>query len=165
MIMYMKMDLNFHSSYCFQGDKEIAETLIQNGADPTIVAEDESTAHSIAVSTGRKVVALLIAEGCVVHGIIADNPDAIGYGIEHGAFADVPTRSGWTALMYASANGNTELVSFLLQNGANPNRQEVPQIHPRLLFIYLIVFLPKLVVNCFFLLLERRMGRSSLRCA
>lgn len=107
-----------------QGDKEIVEMLLDNEADPSLVAEDSTTAYSIAVSTGRNIVALLIAEASVAHGIITDNEALIIDNIERGAYVDVRTRSGWTALMQASSNGNVALVKTLLEKKADANKQE-----------------------------------------
>ena len=34
---------------------------------------------------------------------------------------ETPLKGGWTALMYACDNGNTEMIDLLLGCGANPN--------------------------------------------
>lgn len=49
-----------------QGDKEIVEALLHANANPSIVSDNNETAYSLAVASGRQLVALIIAESTVV---------------------------------------------------------------------------------------------------
>ena len=91
-------------------DKDMLELLIASGADPSLVADDGSTAFSIAASTGRRVIEMIISEASLQHAIFNDNAEDIVRSIHDGAPVDLPTGSGWTALIYASAIGNVELL-------------------------------------------------------
>lgn len=84
-----------------QGDKEIVELLLQHNADPSLATPAGMTAYSVATEGGRKVVALLIAEACVLRGVYNEDKELILESIKRGAFVNIPTPGGWTALVYA----------------------------------------------------------------
>lgn len=107
-----------------QGDKEIVELLLTHNADPSIATESGMTAFSVAMEGGRKVVSLLIAEACVLRGIYNEDKDLILESIKRGAYVNIPTPGGWTALVYAATVGDYELASELLALGADVNRAE-----------------------------------------
>lgn len=46
-----------------------SQALLAGNASPLIATPKGETAYSLAVDSGRKVVALIIAEGAVLHGI------------------------------------------------------------------------------------------------
>ncbi len=120
--IYISLYLSIYLS--IQGNKEIVEQLLLAGADSLLSARDGSTAFSIATSSGRKVVALIIAEADLRRAIVTGREDIILESVRAGAFVDLPTASGWTALIYACATGNTNLARSLLDMGANVNRAE-----------------------------------------
>jgi ankyrin len=106
-----------------QGDKEIVELLLNNNADPAHEVNGVS-AYNLAMEAGRPLVAHLIAEACVIRGIYNDDPDLISISIKRGAYINIPTPAGWTALIFASSQGNLMLAKELLAKRADPNRAE-----------------------------------------
>jgi ankyrin repeat protein len=98
--------------------------LLQGGADPTYVANDGSTARSIAKDSGRKVVELVIAEGSAIYGIAHSLPELSLESVKDGAFIEITTGSGWTPLIGACASGNAKVASELIAMGADVNRVE-----------------------------------------
>lgn len=77
------------------------ELLLQHNADPSLATPAGMTAYSVATEGGRKVVALLIAEACVLRGVYNEDKELILESIKRGAFVNIPTPGGWTALVYA----------------------------------------------------------------
>merc|ERR1712196_584300 len=102
----------------------MVESLLAANADPSITTDEGISAYEVAVESGRKIVALQIAEACVLRGIYNDDPDLITISIKRGAYINIPTPAGWTALIYAASTGNELLVKELLKLGADLNRVE-----------------------------------------
>jgi len=88
-----------------QGDKEMVEVLLTNNADPSIVTPENLSAYEIALESKRQLVALQIAESCVLRGIYNNDPDLITMSIKRGAYINIPTPGGWTAIIYAASTG------------------------------------------------------------
>jgi ankyrin repeat protein len=107
-----------------QGDKEIVELLLTHNADPSIATPSGMTAYSVAMEGGRKVVSLLIAESCVLRGIYNEDRELILESVKRGAYVNIPTPGGWTALVYAATTGDYELASELLALNADVNRAD-----------------------------------------
>ena len=107
-----------------QGDKEMVESLLGANADPSITTDEGISAYEVAVESGRKIVALQIAEACVLRGIYNDDADLITISIKRGAYINIPTPAGWTALIYATSSGNELLSKELVKLGADMNRAE-----------------------------------------
>lgn len=107
-----------------QGDKEMVESLLGANADPSITTDEGISAYEVAVESGRKIVALQIAEACVLRGIYNDDADLITISIKRGAYINIPTPAGWTALIYATSTGNELLSKELVKLGADVNRAE-----------------------------------------
>ena len=57
-----------------QGDKEMVEVLLTNNADPSIVTPENLSAYEIALESKRQLVALQIAESCVLRQVRAQSP-------------------------------------------------------------------------------------------
>jgi len=106
-----------------QGDKEIVEVLLAANADPS-QESDGVSAYDLAIEAGRPLVAHMLAEACVLRGIYNDDPDLISISVKRGAYINIPTPAGWTALVYAAASGNFVLAKELLASRADPNRAE-----------------------------------------
>lgn len=86
---------------CFFGNPEVAEYLVNQGANLNLAATNPmrvAPIHAAAASRNRRIVEMLVAAG-----------------------ADVNQRQqqGWTALHAAAQNGDEALVAFLLANGAD----------------------------------------------
>jgi len=107
-----------------QSDKEMVEILLAGNANPLQVDNDGRTAYDSATDAGRKIVALLIAEASVLHGIESANIDAILGNLEHGAYVNIRNGAGWTPLIFSSAMGNLDAVNKILDLGADVNRIE-----------------------------------------
>jgi len=86
----------------FNGHKEMAQILLQNGANPNLVADGgRRTPLYAAVYENRLEVARLL--------------------IESGADANASDENGYTALHRAANNGHKEIVELLIENGADVN--------------------------------------------
>lgn len=107
-----------------QGDKEMVELMLASNADPFIATADGTTAFSVAMESGRKLVALLIAEASVIRGIVSNDLNQIINNIHNGAFVNIIAGSGWTPLIAAAAAGNNGAVNELITLGANANIAE-----------------------------------------
>lgn len=57
----------------YQGDRELVEVLLAANADPTIKSDKNETAYSMAVASGRQLVALIIAESSVIRKLHAQD--------------------------------------------------------------------------------------------
>ena len=60
------------------------EVLLDGNASPLAVSTDGSTAYSLALSSGRKLVALLIAEAAVLHSIESQNLTLVLENLQNG---------------------------------------------------------------------------------
>jgi ankyrin repeat protein len=107
-----------------QSDKEMVELLIAGNASPLLKANDGTTAYTKAVDSGRKVVALLIAESAVLHGIEMGNQSAQIEYLKHGAYVNIRNGAGYTPIIAAASVGNLAAVKELILMGADCNRQE-----------------------------------------
>ena len=86
-----------------EGCKEVAEFLIEKGADVNIknIKNFNVTPLIYASRNGHKEVVELL--------------------IKNGALVDTKDKHGWTALMQASRNGHKEVAELLIDNKANVN--------------------------------------------
>lgn len=84
-----------------QGNVEVVETLLSNGADPNMEGLKNGTALVMAAHDEHVAIAKLL--------------------LEAGAEVNVVMEETGTPLMLASSSGNTELVRLLLDAGADPN--------------------------------------------
>ena len=81
----------------------------------------------MALESGRQLVALMIAEACVLrklHGFDEDAHDHMLSHIKNGAYINIQSHSGWTPLIYACEKGNVTVVAELVKLGANINHAE-----------------------------------------
>jgi ankyrin repeat protein len=86
------------------GRLEVARLLLERGADPNVVASNDSRVtplHSAVSARRRDVAGLLLA---------------------HGASANAVQKGGWTPLHSAAHNGDEAIVDLLLLRGADPSR-------------------------------------------
>lgn len=87
------------------GSADLAQALIQQGADPHALNVMGSTTLVYAAWSGdTQVMALLLS---------------------HGVALDTQARNGWTAMMMAAAKHHVPALSLLCEAGADPNRQDV----------------------------------------
>ncbi|MBS0009948.1 MAG: ankyrin repeat domain-containing protein [Bacteroidales bacterium] len=130
---------------------EVAKLLIAEGADVNIPASDGTTALLEAAESSEEVTRLLIERGAdinatrddgrgiitsVVFGILRERAD-IGlaeFFISKGADVNETAVSGdvegWAPIHYAVSNGNENLVSFLVKNGADVNAKTKGDLTP-----------------------------------
>lgn len=107
-----------------QNDKEMVELLLGGNASPLIKTADGSTAFTMATSSGRKVVALIIAEGAVLHAMAsAQHGEVLDY-LKKGAYVDIRNGAGYTPLIFAASVGNLTAVEEITKMGADCNRVE-----------------------------------------
>ena len=83
-------------------NSDIAQLLLERGADPNIKNNNGFTALILASKWGRVI-------------------DTVRVLLKKGADINAITNNGYTALMWASLEGNVDTVKLLLNNGANPN--------------------------------------------
>ena len=89
----------------FFAQPDAVQLLLQNGADPRAVAENDmriQPLHAALVQGNRRVVELLL---------------------DAGADVDARQHNGWTALQAAAQHGSAELAELLLARGADPAQQ------------------------------------------
>ena len=128
------------------GYNSIAKLLIADGADIKIKGNNEATALILAAMNSREMVEVLLLKGadikarsdngsgvmtnCVM-GIISGRVsiDLADFLLAKGADIDEVNTTdyygGYTPLFWAVEDNNKELVSFLIQNGANVNAKSV----------------------------------------
>lgn len=107
-----------------QSDKEMVEILLEGNASPLIKTEAGDTAYSLAMDSGRKVVAFMIAEAAVLHGIeMADTKVVVEY-LRHGAYVDIRNAAGYTPLIVAASIGDVDAVKDIVKMKADCNRVE-----------------------------------------
>lgn len=82
--------------------KDVIEKLLENDADPNIKGGRDDLSPLL-LTSDKGIVQLLI---------------------DHGAKLDIKDKYGWTPLMYASFQGNSDLVKFYIDSGIDPNIQD-----------------------------------------
>ena len=102
----------------------MVEMIIGGNASPLVKTEDGVSAYSLAIDSGRKVVALLIAEAAVLYSITYGNMEGQLEYLKHGAYVNIRNSAGYTPLMSAVSIGDLTSVKELLNLGADPNRTE-----------------------------------------
>ena len=121
---------------------EVAEFLINAGADVNISAKDGTTAILDAAESSEEITKLLIEKGAdinarrddgrgiftsVIFGILMGTVDLefaefiLSKGGDVNEAATSGDVQGWAPIHYAVSNGNEELVTFLVKNGADVN--------------------------------------------
>jgi len=105
----------------------MVEVLLAGNASPLQLATDGSTAYSLAVQSGRKVVSAMLAEAATLHGIQYNQLNAVLDSLRQGGFANLRNQAGWTPLIFAAALNNLEAAQEILQLGADPNVAENDQ--------------------------------------
>jgi len=130
---------------------EVAKFLISAGADLNIGANDGTTALLDAAESSEEVTRLLIEKGAeikalrndgrgifnsVVFGILMENVDIefaefiLSKGADVNESATSGDVKGWAAIHYAVANGNEDLIKFLVNNGTDVNAKTANGITP-----------------------------------
>lgn len=84
-------------------ETQIAQMLLEKGADPNRQIAGGTTALIMAAVGDRIEIAQML--------------------LEKGADPNIQSVDGWTALLGAAANSRTQIVQMLLENGADPNIQ------------------------------------------
>ena len=87
-----------------QGYKDLANFLLENGADINVRDKDGNTALMLAIRS--------------------ENTEIATFLIENGADVNEKTDSGDTVLMVAARNGNYEDAKFFIENGADINSND-----------------------------------------
>ena len=81
-----------------------------------VVLSQGQSAHSFAVESGRPLVALLIAEACVLRKLHSYDDDAHDHFVKHvknGAYVNIQSHAGWTPLIYAAEKVHCNFVVLL----------------------------------------------------
>ena len=125
-----------------EGYENIASLLISRGADVNYKGKDGRTPIMWAAGNSLETTKLLFEHGAdikataddgmtalieSIFGILSKKVtfDVLAFLLNHGAnINDVLTgkgASGWTALLFATVNGNKDLVEYLIKHGANVN--------------------------------------------
>jgi ankyrin repeat protein len=129
------------------GKKDIAEVLIESGADINAEIPSGGTPLMFAAADGQlETVKFLVSLGASVnqkekdgstalsYAARAGSPEIIKFLVEQGASVtnsadiDVPDKNGLTALMLASMEGQTATVKLLCEKGANVNAGDKERI-------------------------------------
>lgn len=114
--------------------KNIANILINNGADISRVGDDGCTILSLSALYGYKEIAdLLLGHGADIHARCSDGETPLHFAsdfggkeitaflIAHGADVNAKANNGMTPLYLAARKGNADIVESLLRAGADVN--------------------------------------------
>jgi ankyrin repeat protein len=119
------------SSPSYEGNKEIAELLLANGADVNV--KDENRFTPLHYVSSKEIAELLISGGAHVNAIgkfditplhcaiFTYDREIIEFLILKGAHIDAKTAEGNTPLYYAVYDDNKEISEFLIAKGADVN--------------------------------------------
>lgn len=102
----------------------MVELLLAGNANPLQKDNAGNDAYISAVSAGRQLVALLVAESAAIHAIESENSDELLNALTHGAYVNIRNGAGWTPMMYAVAKGDVDLVKKILKYAPDLNRTE-----------------------------------------
>ena len=122
-----------------RGDGPTVAAAIESGVNVNTADETGTTALMLAAYDGHTdIVKLLIKHKAQVNRVDVNkrtaliysasgkNPGTVAELIDAGAKVDlVDGGEGWSALMFAAAEGNPEVVKILLANGADPKRGDI----------------------------------------
>jgi ankyrin repeat protein len=107
------------------GHREIVKLLLDRSANVKSGVDQGSSALQVAVEAGHlEIVRLLLERGSAVNDSETDCSYRKGWGGSGVGVCSTPIghyTCHWTPLMSAAYHGHTEIVSLLLQNGANVN--------------------------------------------
>eukprot|EP01038_Epipyxis_sp_PR26KG_P011473 gene11473-15366_t len=99
-----------------RGDREMVEILLRGNANPLPLAVDGSSAYSIALQAGRKVVAMIIAEVAIIHAMHYEENALVRYYVEESGYFNVRNSAGWTPLIYFITREDYEYATSLIRN-------------------------------------------------
>jgi cytohesin len=102
----------------------MVEILLAANASPLPKSSDGITAYSAAEASGRRLVALMIAEATAIHAIETEDTESLLSSLADGAYVNIRNNVGWTPLIYAVVHGDAGAVAQVLKYGADPNRAE-----------------------------------------
>ncbi|GAB5588190.1 hypothetical protein Unana1_03090 [Umbelopsis nana] len=116
------------------GSPKVVSLLLNRGAKVNVAASDGSTALHLALASRYEAVALALLEGCARADILDNsNQSPLRIASRHSLFGSIPalvrngadvneqsqSQNGSTVLLEAAQRGDTDLVSALLEQGAN----------------------------------------------
>jgi len=124
-----------------QGNMEGVRQALDNGADANDTGQQGQTALMLAAYNGHsEIVELLLNKGAKVRAVDANDRNALMYAstgsfpetvkllLEHDPMLDrTDNGEGFTALMFAAAEGNTEVARLLLEAGADPTIKDADE--------------------------------------
>jgi len=118
------------------GHVEVAQLLLEHGADPTAQDKNGKTPlHSASLNGHVEIVRFLVEHGADPTAQHKDgwtplhfasqngHVEIVWFLVEHGADPTAQHKDGWTPLHPASQNGHVEVVRFLVEHGADPTAQ------------------------------------------
>lgn len=98
--------------------------MLAANASPLQTATDGASPYTLAEASGRKLVALLVAEAAALHAITDEEPEELMKALRNGAYINIRNPAGWTPLMFAAHSNNAEMVREMIAMDADCNRQE-----------------------------------------
>lgn len=120
------------------GDKNIAELLLQHGADLNIPADNRTLPLHCAAHNGYKDIAKLFLEKgarvnerdfnnstALIHACNHSAVEMVALLLQHGADPNIVRKSGISPLHLAAYNGYEDIAELLLKNGAKANERNV----------------------------------------
>ncbi len=117
---------------------ELVRLLITAGADPNVAGRDGRSARAIALGMGKFALAetldwpdgahpaRAVVAGDLVQAAARNDQECVFRLLQLGFAIDATDNAGATALTYACAAGNMDLIEFLLKHGASPAGASMP---------------------------------------
>jgi len=132
---------------CMRAHWDVAEYLIENGADVSVQGGDGGTVMNWAVHHDNvKIIKLMIDKGAKLNiqnqwgitelhtAIWRGNIQVVEYLLDQGSDPLIKTNEGWTAMHYAFRSGHDNVIALLEKRGLSTNVQDNQGRFPRHLY-------------------------------
>jgi ankyrin repeat protein len=90
--------------------------LLEADANPLYLTTSRKSAYDYAVKSGRKLIAFLIAEACVLQSMLQNDSIAVLLYLKEGAYINIRNIYGWTPLIYFVSKNEKLTVENLLKH-------------------------------------------------
>eukprot|EP00981_Chlorochromonas_danica_P002249 scaffold437_cov168-Ochromonas_danica.AAC.66 len=116
---------NGYQDIAQEGDVEMVEILLSHGATLRLRNRADLCAFELAGRGGHAALASFLGRQSLLQALAAKDLVSILRHVREGAPVNLANQAGWTSLIFATAQGATEVVFELLFLGADPNQAEL----------------------------------------